>query len=622
MTLHDEYGVVYEDEEILEVAKSLGYFVPDVPEGVSEIDEATGDNWGDFQDISTNSLWIIESRSREGMHDGKYHGNFVPQIPYQAIRRFTKPGDIVLDPFVGSGTTLIEARRQGRHGIGIELIDTIAGDARRRIDAEANPHNTWQKVIVGDSTSEATIVQVRKELQARGHNQVQLLVMHPPYHDIIKFSDDPQDLCNARTLEDFLESFKKVVRGTYNLLEKNHFLVVVIGDKYRNREWIPLGFLTMETVRSVGYTLKSIVVKNMEGNRAKRNLERLWRQRAFKGKYYIFKHEYIFFFQKAEIPVERLRKVADFVRAIDHREELNLIKDSSFVSGEELSDIIRDFTWITPSELLALKNGQMRAVVLDLTGVNVTRDVEEELEQFIGQLPDKVVDVSVLAASDQRASLQRVQGVSQVYSPDDESLEQLAHAMYVVRKATGSPQRAGRAAAVAFATSLNAALEKLFEPNVDYHWLPRGGISFKFFKTHPDRPFGEVRKGTNNFEIGIVTKWVNGHENEKMPQIRDRYLDKGFVLVAVVGPNVDAWKSEIEKRGNFADFYLFVDKGKERSLEQVVQKQPLVRANGEKGIIAESELTLAELLQRRKLAGEHDTAWSQSSLPLAKSDAS
>jgi DNA modification methylase len=446
-------GLSYEDDEILEEAESLGYSVPDVPDEVVNIGGADGENWRDFPEIATNSLWIIGSRSREGMHEGKYHGNFVPQIPFQAIRRFTEPEDVVLDVFLGSGTTLIECRRQGRHGIGIELIESIAEDAVKRIESESNPYNTWQQVITGDSTSEDVIGQVREELAKRGRSQVQLMIMHPPYHDIIQFSEDPRDLCNAPTLKQFLESLQKVVRVTYDFLEKNHFLVVVIGDKYGNREWVPLGFYTVEAVKSMGYTLKSIVVKNMEGNRAKRNLENLWRQRAFKGKYYIFKHEYILFFQKTGM-AESLWKITEFIREIDDREELNRIGDRSFVSGDELKDLIKWYPWVTPSRFLALKQGaHLRAVALDLSGVSITRDVEGELEDLISRLPDrdKIVDVSVLAESEERARLKNIPGVSQVYPPDEQSLEQLAHAVYVVTKATGSGQRAGRAAGVAFA---------------------------------------------------------------------------------------------------------------------------------------------------------------------------
>lgn len=595
---YEEYNLAHEDNDVVEVSGSLDYLLPFVPDEVATIGEANGTNWRDFPDIATNSLWIIGSRSREGMHDGKYHGNFVPQIPYQAVRRFTRPGDVVLDPFLGSGTTLIECCRQGRHGIGVELIGSIAQDAQRRIDAASNPYDTWQEVIIGDSRDEEIIGDVRKVLEEHGHSQVQLLIMHPPYHDIIQFSKDPRDLCNAPTLRDFLDSFGRVVRGTYDLLQRNHSLVVVIGDKYSNREWIPLGFYTMEAVKSAGYTLKSIVVKNMEGNRAKRNRENLWRQRAFKGKYYIFKHEYILFFQKTDF-IENLRKVIEHAAAIDDREELNLIRESTFVSGEELDDLMADCFWISPSRILALKHGQIRAVIVDLTGVSMTREVESELEDIISRLPKRVVDVSVVAESDKRPRLLDVQGVSQVYSPDDSSLEQLAHAIYVVRKATGSGQRIGRAAGVAFSDSLDEALKKFFESEIDYE-RPRGkGIGFRFFKMDSSKPFGEVRTGTNNFKVGIETKWVSGHENEKLPQIRDRYYSADFDLVAVVGYNVDRWRNLIEKLGNFADYYLFVKRGSERSLGQVVQSQFLVKAVGDSGL-EETDFSLVEFLQGMK----------------------
>lgn len=64
-------------------------------------------NWKEYEDILTDSLWIISERDKSGAHTGEYHGNFIPQIPHQIMRRFTKKGDIVLDTFLGSGTTLI-----------------------------------------------------------------------------------------------------------------------------------------------------------------------------------------------------------------------------------------------------------------------------------------------------------------------------------------------------------------------------------------------------------------------------------------------------------------------------------------------------------------------------------
>lgn len=591
---------IVEDSEVVEAEAHALALSSELDEDIN-IGEISAKNWRDFQDIITDSLWNFESRSRESVHTGSYHGNFVPQIPYQAIRRFTKPGDVVLDTFLGSGTTLIETRRLGRNGIGIELIDTIVSEAEQRIQLADNPYETWQSVIQGDSTTEETINQVRQILAKQGRDQIQLLIMHPPYHDIIKFSNDPRDLCNARTLTDFLESFKKIVYKTYDLLEQNHFLVVVIGDKYSDREWIPLGFKTMEAVQSIGYTLKSIVVKNMEGNRAKRNLQNFWRQRAFRGNYYIFKHEYVFFFQKTGKIAEYWKKITEFVRDIDAREDRGLIQNSSFVSGEALNELMSGNYWVLPLRILALKQGQIRAIVVNLTDIKLTREVEDELENFIRKLPDSVIDVSILAEPKEKERLQDIPGVSQVYFPDNQSIELLAHALYNIRKATGSGQRAGRAAGVTFASEFNEALEKHFKPGVDYEWRRRGaGIGFKFFKQDINKPFDAIKNGVENFQIGIETKWGgSGHENEKAPQIRDNYYNKGFQLIAVIGHNIERWKATIQKRGNFADYYLFVSKEDENSLDEIIQNRLLVKAHGDQGL-EETEQTIVSFLKSRQ----------------------
>lgn len=259
-------------------------------------------NWKNYNDILTDSLWIIDERDKSGNHRGDYHGNFIPQIPNQLIRRFTKQGDLVLDTFLGSGTSLIECKRLGRNGIGIELLPNIAEMASLRI----NQGSFFEKpvkadVIVGDSTTKETKNHVIEILEQNKQKNLQLIIMHPPYHDIIRFSNRRDDLSNAKNVEEFLKLFGNVVENFIDLLEKEHFLAVVIGDKYTNSEWIPLGFLTLQETlkRSKGKIyLKSILIKNMTNNRAKRNQEHLWRYRALTGGFYIFKHEYILLLKK------------------------------------------------------------------------------------------------------------------------------------------------------------------------------------------------------------------------------------------------------------------------------------------------------------------------------------
>jgi DNA modification methylase len=287
-----------EEAQTIERAK---YYLDRLKKGISEIktskiNDINLNRWKEYQDIITDSLWVMEKRDTSGAHIGSYWGNFIPQIPNQLMLRYTKKEDWVIDPFVGSGTTLIECRRLGRNGIGVELNPEVAKEAKNLIRKESNAHNVNTDIITGDSRK----VNFKETLDKFGVKQIQLLIMHPPYHNIIKFSRSNDDLSNAPTTEDFVKMFGEVIDNTTPYLEKGRYLGIVIGDKYFKGIWIPLGFYIMNEVLRREFTLKSIIVKNFEQTRGKRNQQELWRYRALVGGFYIFKHEYILLFKKGK----------------------------------------------------------------------------------------------------------------------------------------------------------------------------------------------------------------------------------------------------------------------------------------------------------------------------------
>jgi DNA modification methylase len=204
---------------------------------------------------------------------------------------------VVLDLFLGSGTSAIEAARLQRRCIGVELKAELVEYVRGKIDPTLLDHDIH--LLQGDSANP----EIRQPIQATLHQMevglAHLLLLHPPYADIIRFSDSPADLSNASNIESFLAGFEAVARNGYDLLAPGRFAGLIIGDKYEKGELIPLGFLCMERMNRVGFKTKAIIVKNIEGNeKGKGKSANLWRYRALAGGYYIFKHEYVIIFFK------------------------------------------------------------------------------------------------------------------------------------------------------------------------------------------------------------------------------------------------------------------------------------------------------------------------------------
>ena len=94
--------------------------------------ELNKETWKEL-DINVDSLWMIGPRAKGGKRENNYHGNFVPQIPDQMIRRYTPENGIVLDMFMGSGITGVVTKKQNKNYIGIELNEKYIDIANKRI---------------------------------------------------------------------------------------------------------------------------------------------------------------------------------------------------------------------------------------------------------------------------------------------------------------------------------------------------------------------------------------------------------------------------------------------------------------------------------------------------------
>ena len=255
--------------------------------------------WKNYPDVKTDTLWLFATKMKTDAFENEYHGCYIPQIAQQLLQRYTKKGDVVLDLFFGSGTTGVEALKAKRRCIGVELKKDLVDAVSERFTSKQLV--TDMNLICGNSADFNVQDKVKARLEVMGEEKAQLLILHPPYDDIIKFSNEEGDLSNCEDTEEFYDLFEDVAKNGYDLLEKGRFAALIIGDSYKNSEVQPLGFECMQRMKNVGFKLKSIVVKDIQGNEKSKGKDaNLWRYRALAGGFSIFKHEYIFIFQKVK----------------------------------------------------------------------------------------------------------------------------------------------------------------------------------------------------------------------------------------------------------------------------------------------------------------------------------
>lgn len=281
--------------QTLERAK---HYVKILRKGLSDSGTGNGNGlnlslWKGYDHIYTDSLWLLGMRVSNSAHKAWYWGNFVPQIPFQLISRYTSPGDWILDPFCGSGTSLVEARKLGRNSLGIELNHEVYVKTGEILSGLEENGNVQSVMAEGDSLK----FDYSGFLKERGIDSFRLAIMHPPYWDIIKFSENRDDLSTSSSMEDFTGRLGLFAGKIKDHVGSEGHIALVIGDLYRNGEVVPLGFKSMEALQDLGLKLRGIIVKDIQNTRAKRTSEALWRYRALKSGFYVFKHEYIFVFK-------------------------------------------------------------------------------------------------------------------------------------------------------------------------------------------------------------------------------------------------------------------------------------------------------------------------------------
>ncbi|HEV2448992.1 MAG TPA: DNA methyltransferase [Thermoplasmata archaeon] len=221
--------------------------------GRPRLNDLTGREW-----IRFTRSWFIGRPPPRSPKERAHPAKFPEALAEEFVRFFTRRGEWVLDPFAGTGTTLVAARRLGRPSLGVELNPEFVRLSTERLGEELPRSATPAEVVHGDARRVEALWRARK-VPAAG-----LVLTSPPYWDMLRqgrggvrsvhrrraeaglatrYSADPYDLGNLAEYDQFLDELVPILRSAGTLLAPGKYLVVVLQNlrdpqgKYRALAW-------------------------------------------------------------------------------------------------------------------------------------------------------------------------------------------------------------------------------------------------------------------------------------------------------------------------------------------------------------------------------------------------
>lgn len=234
-------------------------------------------------EMEMNTVWSFPERGNWATHDPKWRGNWSPYIPRNLLLRYSIEKDLVLDQFVGGGTTLVEAKLLNRNIIGVDVNPAALERCKEKTSFERE--NTGSVFIhKGDARS----------LDFITDESIDFICTHPPYANIIEYSKDIEEDLSRLKIPQFLKEMEKVAAESFRVLKKDKFCAILMGDTRQKGHIIPLGFKVMKIFEAQGFNLKEIIIKQQHNCKA----TGFWKTNSLKHNFFLIAHEYLFVFKK------------------------------------------------------------------------------------------------------------------------------------------------------------------------------------------------------------------------------------------------------------------------------------------------------------------------------------
>ncbi|MGQ9848133.1 MAG: DNA methyltransferase [Bacteroidales bacterium] len=222
------------------------------------------------------AIWELYYEKRD-VRDKEIHPAVFPiALPKKCIEIFTHKGELVLDPFVGIGTTLIAARDLGRNAVGFDLNQKYIDIAKERL-------KEYNFLLFNEETKQIAICDDAINISKYLHNEtVALCVTSPPYANMLnheklnkslrsdlrrnkyykkiqQYSTNPRDL-GTMEIKEYIKALAQIFKGILPLLKPKAHCIINVNDLWENNHRYPLHCFIIEAMEKIGYELRNIII--------------------------------------------------------------------------------------------------------------------------------------------------------------------------------------------------------------------------------------------------------------------------------------------------------------------------------------------------------------------------
>ncbi len=244
------------------------------------------------------SIWNDIRKTAEELRLG-HPAMFPAQLPARLIECFTTDEDrVILDPFVGTGSTVVAAKKLGKVGIGLDVSASFVETALLRLG---------QADMFSDTDQQSRILRAdaRNLLDCVSPESVDMVITSPPYwnilterrtadyRDIRHYGDMPEDLGKIADYREFLAALQGVFRLVYRVMKPSKYCVVVVMDIRKRDKFYPYHSDVATLMQQIGFVYDDLVIWD------RRHEYNNMRPLGFPARFRINKaHEFILIFQK------------------------------------------------------------------------------------------------------------------------------------------------------------------------------------------------------------------------------------------------------------------------------------------------------------------------------------